>query len=99
MDLDHETDSAGRRTGRNLGFSHPRWNQSVNSFSKLGRRAHIDAALASQQIADREAAKAARHARREYKRNRAEYDRVQRAIAADDSAQPVEPASDYGRDW
>jgi hypothetical protein len=33
MELDHETDSAGRRTGRYLGFSDPACNQSVNAFN------------------------------------------------------------------
>ncbi len=39
LDLDHETDQFGRRTGRYLGLSHARCNRSVNAFGRQSREA------------------------------------------------------------
>jgi hypothetical protein len=71
LDMDHETDELGRKTGRYLGLSHRRCNRRANPWNMLGRG--VTGATARERDA--------RQARKELREGRAAFDAVQKAIA------------------
>lgn len=98
LDLGHACDAAGRSIpGRYTGLQHSRCNQGaggqVNPWGVRTRAAAARAARSPQRVAAIEDAAA----RKTRKQERAEWDRVQAAIAADGAGAQDDEAT--GRDW
>lgn len=77
LDLDHKTDSLGRRVGGYNGLCHSSCNRAANAWGHQRRSAEANAARSPERQREKDDLKA-RKQRREF---RSEFDRVQQEIS------------------